>query len=198
MFADLGAEVIDADALVHEMLGAGGAAVTPVLAAFPEAAAEGARAVDRGRLAAIVFADAGRRRHLEELIHPLVWQRTHELTDEAEARGATMIVTEAALLFEAARTGGPDPRTRFDTTVVVTCDPSVQLRRILDRRAPGSTGKARADAESEARARIAAQMPQDEKARLADHVIDNSGDAGATRRQVAMLHSALVGGSGPA
>ena len=194
MFADLGADVIDADAVVHEMLAEGGAAVSRVLAVFPEAATTGSEAVDRSKLAAIVFADPAKRRFLEALLHPLVWQRTRELMDDAEARGATMAITEATLLFEAARGGGPDPRTRFDTIVVVTCDPAVQIERILARMAPGATGQAHQDRDRATRARIAVQMPQDEKARLADHVIDNSGSAEETRRQVVMLHSALLGG----
>ena len=184
MFAELGATIIDADALVHEMLAEGGEAVSAVLAEFPDSAAADGRSVDRKRLGAIVFADPSRRRALEALLHPRVWAREAALAAEALSRGARLVVVEATLLFEAWRNGGPDPRERFDAIVVVTCEPDIQLQRVI----------ARGHAEADARARIAAQMPQDEKARLADHVIDNSSDLESTRQQVTLLHSALLPG----
>lgn len=184
MFAERGATIIDADALVHEMLAEGGEAVSAVLAEFPESAAVDGRSVDRKRLGAIVFANPSRRRALEALLHPRVWAREEALAAEALSRDAKLVVVEATLLFEAWRNGGPDPRERFDAIVVVTCDPDIQLRRVIGR----------GHSETDARARIAAQMPQDEKARLADHVIDNSGDLESTRQQVTLLHSALLPG----
>ena len=131
-----------------------------------------------------MFADPSRRRALEALLHPRVWAREEALAAQALSHGAKLVVVEATLLFEAWRNGGPDPRARFDALIVVTCDPGTQLSRVI----------ARGHSEADARARIAAQMPQDEKARLADHVIDNSGDLESTRQQVTLLHSALLPG----
>jgi dephospho-CoA kinase len=182
MLADLGATIIDADALVHEMLAEGGEAVEAVLAEFPGASSPAGRAVDRKALGAFVFADPARRRALEAILHPRVQAREAELAAQARARGAARIVVEAALLFEAWRNGGPDPRARFDAIVVVTCDAESQLARVV----------ARGLTEEAARARIAAQMPQSEKAARADHVIDNAGSLAATRAQVELLHSALA------
>jgi dephospho-CoA kinase len=186
MLADMGAVVVDADQVVRELLSPGGAAEAAVLAAFPGARGTDG-AIDRRALAAIVFADAARRRELERIVHPLVLERSEAEARDARARGAKLFVHEAALLFEAARDGGPDPRARFDALVVVTCDPAVQLERVAAR-ARGDRDAALADA----RSRIAAQMPQDEKARLADFVVDNSGDLAETERQVRVVVSGLL------
>src|SRR5687767_10328429 len=126
MLAELGAEVIDSDALVHAMLAPGGEAEAEVLAAFPDAAgADGG--VDRPSVAAIVFADERRRLELEGLLHPRVVRRNEELVADARARGAALVVSDAALLVEAWKAGrAPDPRQRFDALLVVTCDDDVR------------------------------------------------------------------------
>jgi dephospho-CoA kinase len=187
MFAELGAEVVDADRVVHELLAPGGAAVLPVLRAFPGAASRDG-GVDRAALAAVVFGDPARRRELEAIVHPLVIASCDARAAAARARGAELFVNEATLLFEAHAAGGPDPRDRFDAIVAVTCDPEVQLERVASR----AGGASREEALAAARARLAAQMPQEEKARLADHVVDNSGDLAGTARQVAVIRSKLL------
>lgn len=191
-FEALGAETIDADLIVHELLAAGGAAVEPVLAAFPEAA-DGTGGASRKRLAATVFDDPVRRKRLETILHPLVIETTRQRVEDARRRGTALVVVEAALLFEAARAGGPEPRERFDAIVVVTCDPAVQAERLAGRlRASGLSGVALDEALADARARSMAQLPQGEKARLADHVIDNSGSPAEMREQVRVIHSKLL------
>ena len=195
LFAELGAEVIDADRIVHELIGPGGAAVGVVRAEFPELGGGTSDGIDRPALARIVFADPHRRRRLEQILHPLVIARTDELMAEAASRGAPLVVAEAALLFESAQADGRDPRARFDAIVVVTCDPDVRMARLRAR--TGDAGEdagedAGGGADANARARIAAQMSQAEKAERADHVIDNSGALEETRRQVRVIHSRLL------
>lgn len=188
MLRDLGCEVVDADALVHAMLAEGGDGVAPTLAAFPEAAVSGGRAVDRAALARIVFDDPARRRQLERILHPLVIGRSSALIEDAARRGVEVVVTEAALVFESARdVVGPASLARFDVLVTVSCDPAVRLERFVRRH-----GGTRAEAEAELLRRSAAQMPQEEKARLAHHVVDNSGSPEATRAEVRVLHSRLL------
>jgi dephospho-CoA kinase len=185
MFGELGAEVVDADAVVHELLAPGGAAVPQVLARFPSCAGSDG-GVDRARLGALVFAEPEERERLEAILHPLVLERTQQLVAQAQAAGRQMVVVEAALIFEAAERH-PRSLERFDAVVVVTCDPEVQLQRAMAR-----TGRRRDEVEAALAPRLAAQMPQDEKAARADHVIDNSGDPEGTRRQVRMVCSKLL------
>jgi len=187
--AELGAVVVDADALVHAALAPEGDAVAEVLARFPEAADE-AGGVDRRALARRVFGDGVARRDLEAILHPIVWRRQAERREEARARGALFFVVEATLLFEAWRSGGPDPHSRFDVLVVVTCDPGVQLARAVARHPLTAAGR-RDEAERDVSARLLAQMPQEQKAALADVVIDNSGTPEAARAQADLLFSDL-------
>lgn len=187
-FREHGAEVLDADALVHEMLAEGGEAAAAVLEEFPSAASRTGRGVDRQALARIVFHDERARRRLESILHPLVIARQDAWLEQARARGAELAVVEASLMLEAFRAGGPDPRDRFDRIVVVTCDEATQLERAVARQI-SRTGSTRAEAERDARARLLAQMTPSEKAALADDVIDNSGDPEETARQVAVLVS---------
>jgi dephospho-CoA kinase len=186
---ELGAVVVDADALVHAALAKGGEAVPAVLARFPGTGA-GRGGVDRAALAKLVFADEAARRDLEALLHPIVWRHQANERERARAQGASVFVVEAALLYEAWRNGGADPRSRFDVIVVVTCDPRVQLERAIARHPLTSAGR-RADAEREVNARLLAQMPQAEKAALADIVLDNSGDPEEARARADLLFSDL-------
>jgi dephospho-CoA kinase len=170
-----------------------GAAEGAVLREFPEAAA--ARGgLDRDALARVVFDDPQRRRRLESLLHPLVVAESRRRLAELEAAGTRLAVTEAALLLEAARTGtaGEASLERFDAIVVVTCDPAVQRARAIARAL--DAGRTRTEAEADLERRLAAQLPQREKAAAADWIVDNSGSLSETRRQVKTVHEALVDG----
>lgn len=192
LLEERGAAVLDADAVVHRLLAEGGDAVPAVLAAFPDAATPDGLAVDRRALARRVFSDPDDRRKLEGILHPLVLARQHAWLDEQRRRGVPLAVVEASQLFEAWRSGGPDPRERFDRIVVVTCDEEIQVARAAARSA--ARGMARDEAERDARRRLAAQAPQSEKAALADHVIDNSGSLDDTAAAVDALVADLVRG----
>ena len=163
-----GAAVFDADAAVHRLLEAGGAAVAPVLARFPDAATgEGAaRAVDRGTLGAQVFADTDALAELEGILHPLVRAGERRFLATSQRRGCRLAVLDVPLLFE---TGG---EARCDATVVVSAPSFVQRARVL--------GRARMTEERLA-AILARQMPDSEKRRRADFVIHTGLDRRVSR-----------------
>ncbi len=178
MFAHLGARVIDADLLSREVVMPGQAAYARIVEEFGPQVVQEDGALDRKALGAIVFADPARRKRLEEITHPAIGarqQRILSVLDEEAFEG--VVLWDAALLFES---GGV---AKMDRVVVVFADPETEGRRLMER-----DGLREADA----RARIASQMPIAEKAKLADHVIDNSGTREETERQVRAVHDALL------
>jgi dephospho-CoA kinase len=180
LFASLGAALIDADAIVHELQAPGAPLVAEIAAAFGPDVLDATGALDRKRLADRVFADPAQRQRLNALVHPRVGAEMARRTDDARRRGVPLIVVDIPLLFESRR----EPRAGFDATVLVYAPRAVQIERTVAR-----DGCSRADAE----ARIAAQMPIDEKRALADHVIENGGPRAETERQVRALFAALTG-----
>lgn len=167
MFADEGALVWNADKAVHQLYGPGGAAVGPVGEAFPGVVAEGA--VDRARLAAALGRDEAAFRRLEAIVHPLVVKGRLDDLAAAERRGVRLAVLDIPLLFE---TGG---EAAVDAVVVVSADPEVQAARVLAR--PGMTRE-------RLEAILARQLPDAEKRRRADFVVDTGRGLEAARAQV--------------
>lgn len=178
MFRELGAEVVDADALVHELMEPEGPATARIGAAFGGTVIADDGGVDRAALAELVFADEDARRELEEIVHPLVVQTSRRRLREAASReGVELVIYDAALLFETGR------HRDFERIIVVTLTPELQLERLMERDGLDSQG---------AGARIRSQLPLSEKVEGADHVIDNSGPWTETRRQVREVYEALV------
>lgn len=169
MLRDLGAPVVDADAIVHRLQAPGGPAYGPIVAAFGPGVVAPDGTLDRRALAARVFADPEARRRLEAIVHPLVRQEMAAAVAALRQAGAPVAVLDVPLLVE-----GGLYRT-VDEVWVVYVDPDTQVRRLMAR--SGLT-------EAEARRRIAAQMPLDEKVRYAHVVIDNRGSLAETRAQV--------------
>jgi dephospho-CoA kinase len=167
MFADAGALVWNADDAVHRLYAKGGAAVGPVGEAFPGVVVDGA--VDRTRLAEALGRDGEAFRRLEAIVHPLVLKGRLEDLAAAQAQGLKLAVLDIPLLFE---TGGD---AAVDAVVVVTAPPAVQAARVLAR--PGMT-RERFDAI------LARQLPDAEKRRRADFVIDTGGGLEAARARV--------------
>ena len=167
MFADAGAMVWNADDAVHGLYAQGGAAVGPVGEAFPGVAVDGA--IDRTLLAQALGKDGEAFRRLEAIVHPLVMKGRLEDLATAEARGVKLAVLDIPLLFE---TGGD---AAVDAVVVVTAPAAVQAERVLAR--PGMT-RERFDAI------LARQLPDAEKRRRADFVIDTSVGLEAARARV--------------
>jgi dephospho-CoA kinase len=170
MFAEHGAVVWNADDAVHALYGRGGAAVGPVGEAFPGVVIDGA--VDRGRLAQALGRDETAFRRLETIVHPLVAAGRMADLEAARAGGVKLAVLDIPLLFE---TGGDRA---VDAIVVVTADAETQRARVLSR--PGMTGE-------RFEAILARQMPDAEKRRRADFVIDTAQGLDAARARVAEI-----------
>jgi len=167
MFADAGALVWNADDAVHRLYAKGGAAVGKVGQAFPGVVVDGA--VDRTRLAEALGQDGEAFRRLEAIVHPLVLKGRLEDLAAAEARGVKLAVLDIPLLFE---TGGD---AAVDAVVVVTALAAVQAERVLAR--PGMTRE-------RFEAILARQLPDPEKRRRADFVIDTGVGLEAARARV--------------
>jgi dephospho-CoA kinase len=175
MFAKAGAPVFDADAAVHQLYAPGGAAAAPIEAAFPGVTVDGG--VDRQRLSARVVGDPGALARLEAIVHPLVAALRTQFLSEAEARGAPVVVLDIPLLFESGR------RPDVDAVVVASAPEPEQRRRVLAR--PGATAE-------RFEALLARQMPDAEKRRRADFVVDTGQGLEAARRQVRLILSAVT------
>jgi len=166
MLERLGALAIDADALVHELMGKGTPVWQAVVQEFGQGILGHERNIDRKKLGSIVFTDEAALHRLEAIVHPAVIARTEELSESSQE---PVVVVEAIKLIEA----GMDKT--CDALWVTTCSKEQQLARLVEQR--GLT-------EEEARQRIEAQPPQEAKLALADVVIDNSGGLDETWRQV--------------
>jgi dephospho-CoA kinase len=155
LFAEAGVPVYDADATVHILYE--GEAVPAIEAAFPGTTADGK--VDRNRLSARVIHDPAAIKQLEQIVHPMLGASRQKFLDDAERSGAPVVVVDVPLLFE---TGGEK---RVDAVVVVTTTPEIQRQRILAR--DNMTGE-------KLDAILARQLPDAEKRRRADFVVDTS------------------------
>jgi dephospho-CoA kinase len=157
---ELGATVIDADEATRAVQTPGSEGLRRLVEEFGSQILTREGALDRPRLAAIVFSDAEARRRLNEIIHPLVRQWMGERQREAAGRGDPSVVLVVPLLFETRGAQG------LDAVILVYAPEDIQLKRLVE---------ARGMDEQAARARIAAQMPIEEKRRRASHVIVNTG-----------------------
>src|SRR3954467_14564816 len=155
LFAEAGVPVYDADAAVHRLYE--GEAAPAIEAAFPGTTVDGK--VDRARLSALVVHDAAAMQQLERIVHPMLGASRKRFLDEAERSGAPVAVVDVPLLYE---TGGEN---RVDAVVVVTTSPEVQRERILAR--DNMSGE-------KLEAILARQLPDLEKRKRADFVVDTS------------------------
>ena len=169
MFERRGVPVFDADAEVRRMQGPGGELIDEIERAFPGTAA-GRRGVDRAKLAAAVFGDPAALARLEAIVHPVV--RATRTAFLAEHAGQPLVVFDIPLLFEK---GGVE---EVDAVLVVSAPPEVQRARVLAR--PGMTEERFAQI-------LALQLPDGEKRKRADHVIDTGTSLGETEAAVAAL-----------
>jgi dephospho-CoA kinase len=176
ILAELGAVVIDADALAREVVARGTPGLEAVVAEFGPALLTPDGDLDRPAMGRLVFADDDARKRLEAIIHPLVIKRMAEL--EAEAGDDDVVVHDIPLLAEGGRAGG------FDAVVVVDAPRDLQVDRMLSDR-----GWTREDAES----RIAAQATREQRRAIATHVIDNNGSLEDLRARVEAVFAELRG-----
>jgi dephospho-CoA kinase len=175
----LGVAVCDADAEVHKLYE--GAAVVPIETAFPGSTADGK--VDRPKLAQALMGRSEAFRRLEAIVHPLVFEAERAFLRSEAARGAAMAVLEIPLLLE---TGG---ERRVDVVVVCSAPAEAQRARVMQR--PGMTVEKLDQL-------LARQMPDDEKRKRADFVVDTGGTLAETDAQVDKIIESLQGRSGTA
>ena len=175
LFEEEGVPRYDADAAVHGLYEAGGAAVGPIGEMFPEAVRDGA--VDRAALGRIVLTDGAKLAALEKMVHPLAGATQVEFLNAQMAAGATHVLLDVPLLFE---TGGHE---FVDCVVVVSAPADVQRERVLAR--PGMTA-AKLDAI------LARQLPDAEKRKRADYVVDTALPMEETEAAVADIYEKIL------
>jgi dephospho-CoA kinase len=174
MLSELGAEVIDADKVAHEVMQAGTPVHAEIVEAFGRELLSSDGEIDRKRMGALVFADPAALARLEALTHPAT---ITAIGHRIGISSAPVVVVEAIKLIESGMAAV------YDSVWVVTCTPEQQIRRIMAQR-----GLSRQEAEQ----RVRAQPSQAEKIAYADVVIDNSGSLSRTRKQVRAAWECLI------
>ena len=175
---ELGARTIDADQIARECVEPGTAGLSAVISEFGSGMLDVAGSLDRAKLGAIVFAEESRRQKLNSILHPFIIARQDEIMRRWEKETPDMIaVVDAALMIESR---GYE---RFDKLIVVHCQPEIQIQRLMRR-----NNLSREQAEL----RVKAQMPQEQKKKYGDYLVDTSGDFADTRRQVEAVWHALL------
>ena len=177
VFRELGCHVLDADQTAREVVEKGTVGLRRIAEEFGVEVLTTDGSLDRKKLGAIVFNDEQKRQLLNSIVHPLVIEKQNEWIEECEAVDPNGIaIVDAALMIES---GGYK---RFDKLIVVWCRPDIQLARLMKRESLSHL-----DAER----RIASQMPQDEKKKFADFLIDSSEGFDPTRDQVVETYKSL-------
>ncbi|MGZ8847419.1 MAG: dephospho-CoA kinase [Pyrinomonadaceae bacterium] len=177
VLAELGCHVIDADKIAREVVEPGTEGLKSLRDYFGEDVLSADGTLDRSKLGAIIFGNEEERTRLNAILHPLIISAQDKLIREREMKDpGGIVVIDAALMIES---GG---YRRLDKLIVVHCRPEIQLERLMAR-----NGLTREAAEQ----RIASQMPQEEKKKYADFLIDTSGDFADTRAQVQAVYEQL-------
>jgi dephospho-CoA kinase len=177
ILAELGCYLLEADKVGHQLLEPGGGAYAAVVEAFGREILQADGRVDRRKLGAIVFSDPAQLERLNKIVHPLVFAEQERWFAAIAARDPEAIaIIEAAIMVE---TGSYQ---NYDRLILAHCREEQQVSRAMAR--DGLT-------ESAVRARLARQMPLEEKKRFAHYLIDTSGTPGETRAQVTQLHQIL-------
>lgn len=168
-FERLGIPTIDSDTLAREAVAVGTPGLAAVVQRFGRDVLAPSGALDRQKLASIVFMDSSARRDLEAIVHPAVREATESWFDTLDPARYALAIADIPLLYEVGR------ERDFDAVIVTAVDPQTQVRRVMDR--DGLS-------EEDARQRLVAQLPIDEKVRRADHVIQTDGTFEQTAEQV--------------
>ena len=175
-FDDLGVPTIDADVLAREVVAPGTSGLAAVVNRFGREMLTAAGALDRRKLGHVVFTDSAARRALEEIIHPEVRKAIDQWFDALDPQVHSWAIADIPLLYETGR------ERDFDAVIVVACEPETQVQRVIAR--DGLT-------EEEARQRVAAQLPLDDKITRADYVIRTDGTLDETDDQVQAIWKIL-------
>lgn len=179
MLVEKGAVLIDADAIARELMSPGESVLAQTVAEFGNQILTETGELNRQKLAQEIFADESARARLNAIVHPAVRARSQELVQAAVAKygDGVVIVEDIPLLTETSQAD------RFDTVVVVFAELSVRLKRLVETRGMD---------EADARARIAAQASDEDRAAIATWVLDNSGSLKETRKQVEKMWEQVV------
>ncbi len=177
VLAELGCRVLNADKTAREAVALGSPGLSAVVKAFGEEVLQPDGTLDRTKLGAVVFGDENQRQRLNSILHPfIIAAQDAQIRRWEQDDPDGVAVVDAALMIES---GGYQ---RFDKLVVAHCRPEIQLQRLMSR--DQLTQK-------EAQQRIAAQMPQEEKKRHADYLIDTSDGFDSARRQTEAVYREL-------
>lgn len=178
VFVELGCHVLDADLTAREVVMPGTPGLKVITHEFGEEILNTDGTLDRKRLGALVFADENERQRLNYILHPFIIARQDEIMNAWEAEDPDGIgIIDAALMIES---GGYK---RFDKLIVVHCRPEVQLERLMLRDKLSR---------EEAERRINSQMPQEEKQKFADYLIDTSDGFDLTRARTVEVYNQLI------
>jgi len=182
MFAALGAHVIQADHIAHELMQHGEPVFDEVVRHFGSAILNPDGTINRSRLAEAAFSSSegkpSRIQELNQIVHPHVIRKQEQWMENlAQSDPQGVAIVEAALILEAGAGN------RFDRLIVVTCQPEQRVQRWAQRMKVDEE-----TARREISRRVAAQLPDEEKIKAADYVIDNSGSLDATKAQVGIVY----------
>jgi len=172
-FARHGAAIVDTDVIAHQLTAPHGTAIPAISAAFGPGILRPDGALDRDAMRQRIFANAGEREKLENILHPLIRQQSDRLVQSAMAQGAPYIVLVVPLLVESG-----NYRDRVDRIVVVDCSEDTQIARVMARNQRS---------ESEVRTILAAQASRDQRLAVADDILDNDHDLLNLHHQIGML-----------
>jgi len=177
MFEELGASIVDSDAIAHRIVEPGEPAYKEIVEYFGKGILRPDRTIDREELGAIVFNDDKQREMLNRMTHPRVFERMRQMIEMYGERGAELVLCDIPLLIESGAQKWINP------VILVYADPEIQMERLVER---DKCSKERAAS------RISSQMPIDDKKKLADLVIDNSDSIESTREQVRSIWKKLL------
>lgn len=173
----LGFPVIDADEISHRLTESGQPGYVGVVSHFGNQVLQKDQTLDRKKLGQIVFSDSEQKLALENILHPLIRSEVVRQREHHEKSGTTVCFYDVPLLFEKQLWND------FDATVLIWCDPRIQLERLMKRNQLS---------ESDAQLRIANQIDLIEKVRMATYCVDNSGDVEDLKKQLSRLLQRLI------
>ncbi len=177
LFTEWGGHVIDADAIVRDLERPQQPGWQKIVEAFGPQILQEDQTLDRGKLAHIVFHDPGKKKILEGILHPLVFEEEQKIYTRIRERDpAALVFVDAALLIESGN------HTKMDKVIVITCDEETRIRRVVARSALSR---------DEVVARMRSQMSDEEKSKYADYVLENRSDLQTLRSNAQSVFAAL-------
>jgi dephospho-CoA kinase len=189
MFAANGAHVIQADELGRDLMQRGQPVYNSIVNTFGTEILQEDGEINRRALSSVVF-EGGRIEELNRIVHPAVIAAQEDWAAKVvDSDPDAIVMVESALIFEAERSGTvPEWRKRFDRVILVAVPDEIKIARYVERLSPGKWDE---NIAADAKSRLAAQIPDSEKAPKCDYVIDNAGSLDSTRQQVSAIYAEL-------